>query len=59
LDQKKEGKMTTVVKDERIQIEKLELGPYGTNAYVLICRGTGESVAVDAPGVRRGKPRNY
>jgi len=42
--------MTTVVNDERIQIEKLELGPYGTNAYVLICRGTGESVAVDAPG---------
>jgi hydroxyacylglutathione hydrolase len=42
--------MTTVVKDERIQIEKLELGPYGTNAYVLICRGTGESLVVDAPG---------
>lgn len=42
--------MTTVVKDERIQIEKLELGPYGTNAYVLICRATGESLVVDAPG---------
>jgi len=42
--------MTTVVKDERIQIEKLELGPYGTNAYVLICRRTGGSVVVDAPG---------
>jgi hydroxyacylglutathione hydrolase len=42
--------MANVVKDERIQIEKLELGPYGTNAYVLICRSTGESVVVDAPG---------
>jgi hydroxyacylglutathione hydrolase len=42
--------MTTVAKDERIQIEKLELGPYGTNAYVLICRQTGESVVVDVPG---------
>jgi len=42
--------MTTVVKDERIRIEKLELGPYGTNAYVLICRHTGESAVVDVPG---------
>jgi glyoxylase-like metal-dependent hydrolase (beta-lactamase superfamily II) len=41
--------MTTVVKDDRIQIEKLELGPFGTNAYILICRNTAESVVVDAP----------
>ena len=41
--------MTSVVKDDRIQIEKLELGPFGTNAYILICRSTGESVVVDAP----------
>jgi glyoxylase-like metal-dependent hydrolase (beta-lactamase superfamily II) len=41
--------MTRVVKDDRIQIEKIELGPYGTNAYILICRRTGESVVVDAP----------
>ena len=46
----KEGKMANVVKDEHIQIEKLSLGPYGTNAYVLICRHTGESVVVDVPG---------
>lgn len=42
--------MTTVAKDDRIQIERLELGPYGTNAYVLICRHTSESVIVDVPG---------
>lgn len=42
--------MTTVVNDDRIQIEKLELGPYGTNAYILICSQTGESVVVDVPG---------
>jgi len=42
--------MANVVKDEHIQIEKLSLGPYGTNAYVLICRHTGESVVVDVPG---------
>ena len=41
--------MTTVVKDDQIQIDKLELGPYGTNAYILVCRNTGESVIVDAP----------
>lgn len=41
--------MTCVVKDDRIQIEKMELGPYGTNAYILICRQTGASVVVDAP----------
>ena len=42
--------MANVVNDEHIQIERLELGPYGTNAYVLICRHTGESVVVDVPG---------
>jgi hydroxyacylglutathione hydrolase len=41
--------MTSVVKDDRIQIEKIELGPFGTNAYILICSNTGESVVVDAP----------
>ena len=42
--------MVILVKDDSIQIEKLELGPFGTNAYVLICRQTGASVLVDAPG---------
>lgn len=42
--------MTTVVNDDRIRIEKLELGPFGTNAYILICNDTAESVVVDAPG---------
>ncbi|MFC2067097.1 MBL fold metallo-hydrolase [Chloroflexota bacterium] len=38
-----------VAKDDNIQIEKLQLGPFGTNAYVLICQQTRESVLVDAP----------
>ncbi len=42
--------MVNIVKDDSIQIEKLELGPFGTNAYILICRQTGASVLVDAPG---------
>jgi len=41
--------MALVVKDDNIQIEKLELGPFGTNAYVLVCRATGDSVLVDTP----------
>jgi len=41
--------MVPVVKDDNIEIEKLELGPFGTNAYVLVCRATGDSVLVDTP----------
>ncbi len=42
--------MTIVAKDDAIQIERLELGPFGTNAYIVTCRGTRDSVLVDAPG---------
>jgi glyoxylase-like metal-dependent hydrolase (beta-lactamase superfamily II) len=42
--------MAIVVKDENIQIGKLELGPFGTNSYILICPKTYESMVVDAPG---------
>jgi len=41
--------MVAVVKDNNIQIERLELGPWGTNAYVIICLHTGNSVVIDAP----------
>jgi glyoxylase-like metal-dependent hydrolase (beta-lactamase superfamily II) len=41
--------MVRIVKDDEIQIEKLELGPFGTNAYILVCRQTNASVLVDAP----------
>jgi glyoxylase-like metal-dependent hydrolase (beta-lactamase superfamily II) len=42
--------MATVVKNEHIQIERLELGPFATNSYILICPKTKVSVVVDAPG---------
>jgi glyoxylase-like metal-dependent hydrolase (beta-lactamase superfamily II) len=42
--------MTKVVENEHIRIERLELGPFGTNSYILICQKTNESVVVDAPG---------
>lgn len=41
--------MTTIVKDENVQIEKLPLGPFGTNAYIITCVDTRESVLIDAP----------
>lgn len=41
--------MVNMVEDDRIQIKKLELGPFGTNAYVLTCLNSRVSVVVDAP----------
>ena len=41
--------MPTITKDDEIKIERLELGPFGTNAYILICRETNSSLLVDAP----------
>ena len=41
--------MVRVVKDDKIQIEKLGLGPFGTNAYIIICQQTRASVLIDAP----------
>lgn len=43
-------KMAVVVKKESIRIEKLELGPFGTNTYILTCPKTSMSAVVDAPG---------
>jgi len=42
--------MPIVERDDRLQIEKLELEPFGTNAYIVVCRATGDSVLIDAPG---------
>jgi len=41
--------MVVVAKDDDIQIERLELGPFGTNAYIVICQKTQDSVLIDAP----------
>lgn len=42
--------MSAIVNDEDIRIEKLQLGPYGTNCYIVVCNLTKESLVVDAPG---------
>ncbi len=41
--------MMTVASNNNFQIERLQLGPFGTNAYILICPETKESVIIDAP----------
>lgn len=42
--------MTIVQKNISIQIDRLALGQYGTNTYLLTCRQTGACVVIDAPG---------
>jgi glyoxylase-like metal-dependent hydrolase (beta-lactamase superfamily II) len=39
-----------VAKNEYVQIDRLKLGPFDTNSYILTCPLTGDSVLVDAPG---------
>lgn len=41
--------MVLVVKDNNIEIERLELGLWGTNAYIVTCLQTGSRVLIDAP----------
>jgi hydroxyacylglutathione hydrolase len=35
--------------DKNLIIRKLTLGLFDTNAYILVCRATGESMIIDAP----------
>ena len=43
-------KIGKVVQDSAVTIIRLELGPFGTNAYIVICQSTLDSVVVDVPG---------
>jgi len=42
--------MKIMVEDRDVRIIRMELGPWGTNAYIVVCRATGDSILVDAPG---------
>ena len=42
--------MQNVVQGDAARITRLELGPFGTNAYIVVCQATGDSILVDAPG---------
>ena len=41
--------MTIVAEDNTTRIEKLELGPFSTNAYIATCLRTRDSAIIDAP----------
>ena len=41
--------MTDTTQDSGVRITRLELGPFGTNAYIVACHATGDSILVDAP----------
>ena len=41
--------MDIIAKDENIIIKKLAQKPYDTNAYILICTSTNNSVLIDTP----------
>lgn len=41
--------MTVIVNDDSVRIETMQLGPYGTNAYIVVCQETLGSLVVDAP----------
>ena len=41
--------MMVAASNNSLQIERLQLGPFGTNAYILLCPETKESAIVDAP----------
>jgi hydroxyacylglutathione hydrolase len=42
--------MAIIEQNSSIQIERMTLGPYGTNAYLISCRKTGAGVVIDVPG---------
>jgi glyoxylase-like metal-dependent hydrolase (beta-lactamase superfamily II) len=42
--------MKIMVEDRDVRIIKMELGLFDTNAYIIVCRATGGSILVDAPG---------
>jgi hydroxyacylglutathione hydrolase len=42
--------MKIMVEEGEVKITRMELGPWGTNAYVVVCQITGDSLLVDAPG---------
>ena len=42
--------MENIIEDNNVRIIRLELEPFGTNAYIVVCRNTNESLIVDVTG---------
>jgi len=45
-----EHDMAYSFEDGSAGIIRLEAGPFGTNSYIVVCKSSGESILVDAPG---------
>jgi hydroxyacylglutathione hydrolase len=43
-------RLELIGQSRELELYRLVTEPFGTNAYIVICRETGESVLVDAPG---------
>ena len=41
--------MERIARNEYVRIDRLQLGPFDTNSYIVTCPLTGDSVLVDAP----------
>ena len=41
--------MECIARNEYVRIDRLKLGPFDTNSYIVTCPLTGDSVLVDAP----------
>jgi glyoxylase-like metal-dependent hydrolase (beta-lactamase superfamily II) len=41
--------MAIIVNNNDVRIERLTLGSWDTNTYIVVCRKTGDSLVVDAP----------
>ena len=41
--------MTVHFQDDSIAIHVIQCGPYGNNAYLVVCPETNESLVIDAP----------
>lgn len=44
------AKVDVVTVIDQMSIERVAVAPYGTNAYIISCRHTGENALIDAPG---------
>jgi hydroxyacylglutathione hydrolase len=42
--------VSVVEENDKIKLQRFEISPFGTNAYIIVCRTTTDSVLVDAPG---------
>ncbi len=50
--------MVIIAKSNNIKITRLELGPWSTNTYTVVCLETGNSVLIDAPANAKAIIRN-